>query len=66
MISAAEYRQAWSRLGVGVEATNEELDRLFNAMDYCGTGGLTIHDFVDFLRIASSDDFVSKRALSAK
>ena len=66
VISAAEYRQAWAKMDVGVEATDEELDRLFNAMDHHNTGGLTLNEFMESLRIASSDEFMSNRALSAE
>ena len=64
VISASEFRNAWSRMQVGVPSTDEELNRLFEAMDHAGTGGLTMNEFFESLRIASMNSFVSGRALT--
>ena len=64
VVDASEFRSAWSRMQVGLPSTDEELDRLFEAMDHAGTGGLTMNEFFESLRIASTNSFVSSRALT--
>ena len=51
VISASEFRQAWQELGVAVEASSDEVDRVFEAMDHDGRGFISRNEFFEVLRI---------------